>query len=186
MSVNERWLPIAGYEGIYEVSARGGVRSLDRIGPTGRKVPGRTLRPTVNASGYPAVVLYRDGAARKLYVHRIVLSAFVGPCPEGMEALHGPSGQGDPALSNLRWGTHAENVADTIADGNHNQARKTRCIRNHLLVDPNLTTSAARTGRRGCLACNRAQGRARSRGEQIDRAEADQLYAEIMKGTPAC
>ncbi len=54
------------------------------------------------------------------FIHRLVLEAFVGPCPPGMEACHFPDR--DPAnnrLENLRWDTHAENMKDAVKHGTH-------------------------------------------------------------------
>jgi hypothetical protein len=51
-------------------------------------------------------------ASGPVYVHHLVLSAFVGPRPEGMECLHINGNAGDNRLSNLRWGTREENLAD--------------------------------------------------------------------------
>jgi hypothetical protein len=51
------------------------------------------------------------------YVHRLVLKAFVGPCPEGMEGCHWDGDACNNKLDNLRWATHAENVEDSIRHG---------------------------------------------------------------------
>ena len=127
MSV-EQWKPVAGFEGLYEVSDFGQVRSLDRTvrsrGGT-RVIPGRIRRPGLMTSGrYLFVPLHRPGEkAENCSVHRLVLEAFVGPCPLGMEALHGRFGSLDNRLSNLRWGTHLENEADKTRDGTRSKVR---------------------------------------------------------------
>jgi hypothetical protein len=148
----ERWRPIPGYEGSYEVSDLGSVRSLDRITDRGRKWRGRTLAPAVMPRGYLIVTLWRDGKQRSALVHRLVLSAFVGPAPDGTEALHG---DGDPAnnmLSNLSWGTHAENQADQVAHGTHANASKTRCRAGHFYDEANTYSYPGRS-KRGCRSC---------------------------------
>lgn len=115
----EVWLPVVGRQGAYEVSDLGRVRSVDRSITTirggARKLQGRILRATP-VRGYPYVKMGRRGANRA--VHRIVLEAFIGPCPAGMECLHADGNRLNPRLSNLRWGTHAENMADMVAHGN--------------------------------------------------------------------
>ena len=78
----------------------------------------RKLKPADNGHGYLRLSLRVNGRYVTAYVHRLVLLAFVGPCPEGMEALHDP----DPdtincKLSNLRWGTPKDNAADKICHG---------------------------------------------------------------------
>ena len=127
MESAERCLPVVDFEGLYEVSDLGRVRSLDRTathettcrwsGATltvERFYPGRVLRPGTRDSGHQVVILGRGNTRQ---VHALVLTAFVGPCPVGEECLHG---YGDPAnnrLGNLRWGTRLENVADTYRHG---------------------------------------------------------------------
>ena len=63
-------------------------------------------------SGYLAVTLWRKGQQNTKYVHRLVLEAFVGPCPPGMEACHNNSNPADNRLSNLRWDTRQANHKD--------------------------------------------------------------------------
>ncbi len=119
----EEWRPVVGYEGQYEVSDLGRVRSLDRVVPRrkGDKVwpmkrRGQLLRPGTMKSGHLIVVL-GSGAKTNALVHHLVLKAFVGPRLPGHESLHG---DGDPANNrpgNLRWGTRAENIQDSIRHG---------------------------------------------------------------------
>jgi hypothetical protein len=97
----ERWLPVPGYEGFYEVSDLGRVRSLARQGTYGR-----TLKPIPDSHGYLRVVLSCDKRRRGRYVHQLVLLAFIGPCPTGHEVRHGPAGKLDNRLSNLSYGTY--------------------------------------------------------------------------------
>ena len=114
----EQWLPVPGFNG-YEVSNFGKVRSLDRwVSAKDNRKPrfwaGQELTPgTSNASGHLRVVLNR----RSYYVHRLVLTAFVGPCPEGMEACHNDGNPRNNALENLRWDTRKGNFADKVKHG---------------------------------------------------------------------
>lgn len=122
----ERWRPIPGFEGLYEVSDHGRVRSVDRVHSydrtcrDGRTVTverthkGRLLRPGTVTSGHQLVVL---GRGNSRLVHALVLTAFVGPRPDGHDSCHI---DGDPAhnhLTNLRWGTRSENMQDAIRHG---------------------------------------------------------------------
>lgn len=128
--VTERWLPVVGYENLYEVSDLGRVRSLDRIvvtraGP--RRYRGRILRPYINKGtrGYPFVGLSQPGQNENWPVHILVLKAHVGLCPPGQEARHGPAGKTDAGLANLCWGTRSENVgADRLRDGQDNRGER--------------------------------------------------------------
>ena len=119
----ERWLPVPGYEGLYEVSDLGRVRSLDRDVATRNSVRhyrGRILRQMIDNHGYPEVGLSLVGDVKTWHAHSLVLTAFAGRCPPGMECRHGPGGKQDASLSNLCWGTRTENIADRLRDGQDN------------------------------------------------------------------
>lgn len=107
----ERWLPVVGYEGYYEVSDLARVWSVHR--PHAR---GRILHPW-EQHGYLAVKLCRDGKRCNAYVHRLVADAFIGPLQPGQVTRHGPGGRHDSRLVNLTQGTPAENGADAVRDG---------------------------------------------------------------------
>jgi hypothetical protein len=114
----ERWLPVVGWEGLYDVSSLSRVRSLPR--PTARGVRGgKILSPRTgrDSRGYPMVTLARDGTRITSTVHRLVAAAFIGPCPEGQEVRHGPGGKLDASLANLCYGTRAQNIQDRVRDG---------------------------------------------------------------------
>jgi len=110
------WLPVAGYEGLYEVSSCGSIRSLPRKTRTGL-LGGRTLKPQIQKNGYHRVTLSRDGKSARLLVHRIVLCAFRGPCPAGQEARHLNGNAADNRVVNLAWGTRSENAFDRVRHG---------------------------------------------------------------------
>jgi len=90
--LRERWRDIRGYEGSYQVSDQGRIRSLDRIDGQGRNWKGRILRPKGrrNGKGYLNVCLSGGSKAHKEYreIHRLVLETFRGPCPHGLEGCH--------------------------------------------------------------------------------------------------
>jgi hypothetical protein len=189
--VTELWLPVAGYEGYYEVSTCGRCRSLDRFVPHGRgggyrKIKGRVLSLVVDYYGYQYVNLYQNGPHHRK-VHHLVLETFVGPRLPGAEGCHWDGNPTNNHVSNLRWGTSSENNLDKIRHGTHHHARKTHCPLNHRLVAPNLVTSKKFEQWRECLACNQArssQRHAHTAGQQFDfRADADARYTRIMSDT---
>lgn len=111
----EGWMPIPGYEGRYDVSDMGRVRSY--VGGGGRidPVPILMRQSSIKPRGYFVVRLYsgKAGASTGMLVHRLVLFAFVGPPPESQKhACHGNDNPTDNRLSNLRWGSQSENVID--------------------------------------------------------------------------
>jgi len=159
MADSERWLPVVGYEGEYEVSSLGRVMSLDRITQKGRKWRGRMMTPAPMPRGYLVVTLWGDGKQRTRTIHRLVLAAFVGPAPKGAETLHG---DGDPAnnrLENLQWGTHAENQADQLRHGTHYRAATTHCPSGHPYDEANTYVYPG-TPHRACRKCRAANMRA--------------------------
>jgi hypothetical protein len=104
----EEWRPVVGYEDRYEVSNMGRVFGL---------FAGVLMRPAKNSAGYPMVNLKRNGTTKGALVHRLVLAAFVGPCPAGMEACHANGVRSDSRLSNLRWDTGSSNHDDRVRHG---------------------------------------------------------------------
>ena len=152
----ERWLPIPGYIGRYEVSNRGGVRSVARIDALGRNVGGKILKLSLHKFGYPRACLYMEGAAKSHSVHRLVLLAFTGQPTEGQIVRHLNGKPDDNRLENLRWGTQAENMQDMIRHGNCPALAKTHCPKGHEYAGENLVLE---NGRRTCRTCRRDRGR---------------------------
>jgi len=122
------YCPISGFSG-YVVGSDGTVWSNhQQTSPNvngkcvgARYVEGSTWRElalTNNRTGYPRAALYRnDGKQVKALVHLLVLEAFVGPRPDGMEGLHGNGIKSDCRRDNLRWGTPVENWEDRRKHG---------------------------------------------------------------------
>jgi hypothetical protein len=102
----EVWLPIPGFEE-YEVSNRGRIK---RVAGGRGAVPGRILSDWTKPDGYVYVNLNKDNKRYARRVHRLVASAFVGPCPEGKEVNHKNGKKDDNRPENLEYVTHAENV----------------------------------------------------------------------------
>lgn len=118
----EEWRAVIGYEGLYEVSSIGRVRSLDRLHSTpsgkGRLYPGKLLSPGIEKrSGYRAMGLYKNNRGRMVRVHCLVLDAFVGPRQDNQVARHLNGNPADNRLENLAWGTRLENARDAQVHG---------------------------------------------------------------------
>lgn len=158
----EQWRPVVGYEGIYEVSDQGRVRSVDREvrasrgGGTFTKA-GQLLKPgrVGKDREHQYVCLSRDGKVRNRLVHRLVLEAFVGPCPDGLEALHDNDDATDNRLENLSWGTRARNIADRTRNGKGGGTRATEdhCARGHEWTPETIRYTTK--GTRRCAQCGR-------------------------------
>ncbi len=111
--------PVPGYPA-YCVGSDGSVWSLWCRAAGGKCAVGhqwRRMKLFIDGTGYRFVRLYRDGRSRGFRVHRLVLEAFVGPAPPGMEGCHYPDhNKANNRLGNLRWDTHAENSRDGRRD----------------------------------------------------------------------
>jgi len=120
----EQWRPVVGYEGLYEVSDHGRVRSLPRTcltkGNATRTVSARVMSQNRDGRGYLAVILSKDGKKTTTRVYLIVAKAFIGERPDGMVVAHGPAGKDDNSVANVSYKTQSENcAADKLRDDTH-------------------------------------------------------------------
>lgn len=125
-SLHEKWRPVVGFEGEYDVSNLGRVRSLPRVivrrDGVRLKVKGRMLAPRLaKCGGYHRVGLVGESED---YIHRLVLEAFVGPCPPDHSCCHDNGDPTDNHLSNLRWGTQGDNESDKVRHGRSNRGER--------------------------------------------------------------
>ena len=132
----EVWKDVVGYKGYYRVSSFGRIWSVARVvkRPYGKggdmkiiscPIKGRIMKfGTSDRYGHRYVVLNKGAGPRNHSVHHLVLGAFVGPKPMGMEGCHN---NGDPTnnrLTNLRWDTHRNNHADRFRHGTNNAGER--------------------------------------------------------------
>ncbi len=118
--MNEEWRDIPGYEGYYQVSNLGRVKSLPRIVPMsdGRMYTCRERFLKTSFTGfYCHVVLSQSGREATLLMHRLVLESFVGLCPDGMECCHEDGDTKNNHLDNRRWDTRQSNSDDKYEHG---------------------------------------------------------------------
>lgn len=111
MDNNVVWKPIPNYEGYYEVSSNGEIRSVDRIvgGNGERRLYGKPVKQKISCSGYLTVGLCKKGKKRLCKVHKVVASTFI-PNPEGKPCIdHINTDRTDNRACNLRWVTLKEN-----------------------------------------------------------------------------
>ena len=184
----EVWKQIAGYEGKYEVSNQGRVKSLDRIvyGKDGRRmvVKGRYLSQSPMKIGYVSASLWKNNVEDQRLVHSLVLEAFVGPRPNGMEVRHLDGKRNNNRLENLRWGTSSQNELDKQLHGRDYNLNKTHCKQGHPLQGANLVPSKLKVGARECRACSLARNFLRYHRRSFDllKAQSDEYYEKVMKG----
>ena len=123
----EIWKPIPGWEGLYEASSVGRIRSLARVDCAGRQRKGKILNPFDKEGKYRRVCLYRNGASKLCGVHQLVATAFIGERPSDMEVCHNNGDGNDNRLENLRYGTRKANALDRILHGNQFHPRGAQC-----------------------------------------------------------
>lgn len=162
MSEAERWRPVLGFEGLYEVSDQGRVRSLDRVimqtGAANSYVhEGRLLKQQVGKNGYPSVTLSRSGEKRLRTVHTLVAEAFIGARPyASAHARHLNDVKTDNRSVNLEWGSTSDNMHDRTRNGIHWNANKTHCAQGHPFTPENtLVLTKGRSTTRRCRECKR-------------------------------
>ena len=126
----EEWRSIDGYEGLYQVSSLGRVRSCDRFVKDGRCTRlfrGRVLKPVVDNYGYLRVNLCKDGKGTMFKVHRLVGMAFQDICgqyKDGAEVDHKNTVRTDNRATNLRWVTPKENSNNSLSRKHMSDAQK--------------------------------------------------------------
>jgi len=107
--MKEIWKDIPDYEGLYQASNLGKIKSL---------INNKILKPIIDNKKYRYVFLYNHGKSKKYRVHRIILITFISNCPEGMECRHLDGNPENNKLENLKWGTSKENSKDRKIHGN--------------------------------------------------------------------
>lgn len=140
----EIWKSIRGFEGIYEISNRGRVRSLQRsiINRNGIVITAKEKikKTSINKNGYACVTLCKDGKSKQYTLHRILAEAFIPNPDNKTEIDHINTIRSDFRLENLHWVTHSENMRNPISQSKikaklgtqdiKNKVLKTRIIRN--------------------------------------------------------
>lgn len=116
----EIWKDIPDYEGVYQVSNLGRIKSLDRYvkrGKSGFFKEGQIQKLQNNGNGYLYKQLKHEGKHRNFYIHRLVLMVFIGERPDGMVICHKDGDTTNNNLNNLRYDTPLENNIDQFRHG---------------------------------------------------------------------
>jgi hypothetical protein len=120
--MKEKWLDVVGYEGLYQVSNTGRVRSCDRIVKSAPKVGSRVAKGqdrslALNGCGYLAVSLWKDGKRLTNRVHTLVAKAFLGVCPNSYDVNHKDGIKTNNCIDNLEYCSRLENIKHAYAMG---------------------------------------------------------------------
>lgn len=119
--MNEEWRDIEGYEGVYQISNLGRVKSLDRMvghNKGGKKlIRGKLKRAHIAKNGYPMLNLSNKNRQESVYLHRILGKTFL-PNPRRLETINHKDGNKENFdLSNLEWASHSENISHAYRTG---------------------------------------------------------------------
>ncbi|MEB8150467.1 NUMOD4 domain-containing protein [Staphylococcus xylosus] len=116
----ENWEDIPGYEGYYQVSNLGNIKSLSRVVDRGSYSfisKEKLLKFREATQGRYYVDLQKDKNVKRFYVHKLVALAFIGECPKGMNVCHINGNCQDNTLANLRYDTQRQNQIDIYRYG---------------------------------------------------------------------
>lgn len=143
---NEIWKPVKGYEGLYEVSDLGNLRSIDRYSMLGGRyclIKGKPKKSFHNSNGYLKTGLYKNSQKKQCFVHRLVAEAFI-PNPNNLPYIdHINTIRDDNRIENLRWCNATENLANPIS-----RERRLEGIRKN--ITKANATKAANIAKRPC------------------------------------
>lgn len=112
----EDWLPVVGYEGYYEVSNLGNVRSV-RYNHVGEVIYSRIIKPCTKANGYFGVVLSKQSTTTNYLVHRLVAITFLENPFDLPEVNHKDGDKTNNAITNLEWVSSSDNLAHAYRNG---------------------------------------------------------------------
>lgn len=120
---SEEWRDVVSFEHVYEVSSLGRVRRVTTKFGRRKETPS-ILKQRLNRGGYACVSLHHGEVVVLRTVHQLVLTAFVGPCPVGMEGAHCDGVRHHNAVGNLQWKTHIDNCSDKIKHGTEQKGER--------------------------------------------------------------
>lgn len=168
MNESEEWRDIPGYEGSYQASTLGRVRSLTRVVELNndwadtRWQYGKVLKPAAGSylkdgtrDPRLSVVLRKYGKSKTMRVHVLVALSFLGERPEHHDVAHNNGDNTDNRLVNLRYATRSENELDKFVHGT--RAIRDECAEGHKLAGDNLRVE--KSGQRNCVTCSRVKSR---------------------------
>lgn len=127
IQIGEIWKDIPGYEGIYQASQLGRIRSVDRFDSIGRSIKGKVLSYAFCGDDYQGVALCSNAKAKTKYIHHLVYFTFFESIPKGMEVCHNDGNKENNNIGNLRLDTRKGNEKDKIAHGTITYGERNGC-----------------------------------------------------------
>lgn len=134
----ENWKPVIGYEGLYEISNKGLIRSIDRViqrNGASHRIKGRILSIYTDNLGYQRITLSKEGKLHTMCIHKLVAEAFI-PNPENKPCIdHIDTNPSNNCVDNLRWCTHSENMNNSVTLQHLKECRITKPVLQYDLKD---------------------------------------------------
>lgn len=167
------WASVPGFEGFYEVSTDGMVRSVDRLhqGQRTRFFKGQEIKQRIDNNGYPTVCLRKVNVGYTFKVHRLMALAFLPtPPPEYDRVCHINDIRTDNRIENLMWGNASINGHHAVANGRHYEAARTHCHKGHEYVPGSYSVRVAKGTKKSsrcCLVCKRIETNERRARERL-------------------
>lgn len=139
-NIIEIWKPILNYEGMYQISNKGRVRSCDRYVKGGKFRIGKIRKQSTTPKGYKRVTISKDGESKNFMVHRLVAEAFIQNPDNKPQVNHIDGDKANNKANNLEWCTNGENqihawkcglnkgAKGLLKGGNHPGAKTIRCL----------------------------------------------------------
>lgn len=147
---DEEWRDIPCWEGLYQASNLGDIRSLPRTVKSSHGSiqyrPGRVLKQSPQGNGYLIVSLANSGTKTTRLVHRLVCQAFHGAI-HGMDAAHKDGQKTNNAADNLYWASRSRNIQDQVTHGTHQYGSRTHCKNGHEYTDSTTLWHPSYSGR---------------------------------------
>ena len=132
-SMQEEWRDVIGFEGFYQVSNYGGIRSVNHFSRNNtnggkRMVPGKVIKPYRAGAGYAYVTLSKNEKRHKVAVHRIVAETFIPNYDNLDEVNHIDGDKANNSVENLEWVSHKDNIIHMVKNGLTRKATPVMCV----------------------------------------------------------
>ena len=144
MTESETWKDVAGFEGLYKVSNKGNLYSIERKNTIGRKCGGRTIKPVHGKDGYLRVNLYKNGIMETKLMHRIVAGVFIPNQNNYLEINHKDEDKSNNNVENLEWCTREYNMNHGTRNARASQAQSKKVKAINIKTGEVLTFNSAK------------------------------------------